>query len=145
MTRFFRYLLLACALLAPLVARAQTLTIHNDVQTVATLTSTTATLTGKAELHVTGTGDPIVGCAIHLNSVDAWFYMENIKPSVVASTFMGRIFVNGAAAVNGTNVRVVQYEMGAVVIPHGPGFSPLEVFDGKYFTGPSKADRRAHV
>ena len=127
--------LLAAFLFAPLLAVGQTLNISNDIQTVATLTNTTVTMTAKAELHVTGTGDPIPGCIVNLNSADAWFFMENLQPSVVASTFLSRMRVNGAVAVLDGNVRVVQYFLGAVVIPHAPGFAPMEVFDGKNFTG----------
>ena len=133
-----RWMLLPLLLCAPLLALGQTLNISNDVQTVATLTNTTVTMTAKAELHVTGTGDPIPGCIVNLNSADAWFFMDNLQPSVVASTFLSRVRVNGAVAVLDTNVRVVQYFLGAVVIPHAPGFAPMEVFDGKNFTGPSK-------
>ncbi len=140
-TRRFRAFvrpLLAILCFVPLLAAGQTLNITNDVQSVATLTNTTATLTGKAELHVTGTGDPIPGCVIHLNSPDAWLFMDNIAPSVVASTFVSRMRVSGANAVLDTNVRVVQFAMGTVVIPHAPDFSPMTVFDGKMFAGPSK-------
>lgn len=133
-----RWLMLPLLLCAPLLAVGQTLTISNDIQTVATLTTTTVTMTAKAELHVTGTGDPIPGCIVNLNSADAWFFMDNLQPSVVASTFLSRVRVNGAAAVLDANVRVVQYFLGTVVIPHAPSFAPMEVFDGKNFTGPSK-------
>ena len=95
-------------------------------------------MTAKAELHVTGTGDLIPGCIVNLNSADAWFFLDNLQPSVVASAFLSRVRVGGAAAVLDANVRVVQYFLGAVVIPHAPGFAPMEVFDGKNFTGPSK-------
>ncbi len=43
-----------------------------------------------------------------------------------------------ANAVLNSNVRVVQFAQGAVVIPHAPDFAPLEVFDGRHFTGPSR-------
>ncbi|HEV7951618.1 MAG TPA: hypothetical protein VGP24_17790, partial [Glaciihabitans sp.] len=122
----------------PLLASGQTLNVTNDVRKFATLPDTVATLSGKAELHVSNAGDPIAGSVIHLNSPDAWFFLTNIAPSRVVSTFLGRVRVNGAAAMTDTNVRVVQYEMGSVVIPHAPSFSPMEVFDGKAFTGPSK-------
>jgi hypothetical protein len=39
----------------PLIAAGQTLNINNDVQTYATLTNTAVTLSGKAELRITGT------------------------------------------------------------------------------------------
>lgn len=132
-----RWLFALCCFL-PLLASGQTLNLNNDVQKFATLANTTATLTGKAELHVSNAADPIAGSVIHLNSPDAWLFLTNIAPSRVVSTFLSRVRVNGAAAVLDSNVRVVQYEMGAVVIPHGPDFSPMEVFDGRSFTGPSK-------
>ena len=137
LTRLRKVVLVFCALI-PLSGTAQTLAINNDVQRLATLASTTVTMTGKSELHLTGTGDPMVGSLINLNSTDAWFFLDNIVPSKMASTFLGRVKVNGAAAVLDTNVRVVQYGMGAVVIPHTPVFTPMEVFDGKCFGGISK-------
>ena len=122
---FARCAAFAFLCLLPLIASAQTLNINNDVQTYTTLSNTVVTMTGRAELRITGTGDPIPGCTIHLNSPDAWFYMTNILPSTVSSTFLSRVRVNGGNAVLDTNVRIVQYAMGAVVIPHAPSFTPL--------------------
>lgn len=116
----------------------QTLTVADDVRTVTSLASgTVATLTGRAELHVTGTGDPIPSATINLNSADAWFFLDNIRPATVTSTFLPRIKVGGASAISGTNVRVVEFGMGTVVIPHPPSFQPLQVFSGPCFTGSS--------
>src|SRR4051812_2249030 len=129
MRPFVRFLLL----LFPLIARGQTLTVDNDVQTYASLSNTVVTMTGRSGLHITGTGDPISGSTFNLNSPDAWLYLDNILPSTVSSAFLSRVRVNGAAAVNDTNVRLTQFGLGAVVIPHSPAYTPLEVFDGKYF------------
>lgn len=118
-------------------ARTQTLNLSDAAQTVAGLTNTTVTMTNRAALYVTGTGDPIPGCVIHLNSPDAWAYFPNLTPSSVNSTLLGRCRVNGATAAIGANARVVQHGMGTVVIPHGDAFQPLEVFSGRYFTGSS--------
>ncbi len=141
MTR--RSFLIRCALLAllcclPLLASGQTLNIANDSQTYTTLTNTTVTMSGRAELKITGTGDPIPGCTINLTSPDAWFYLTNIQPATVSSTFLSRVRVNGASAVLDGNVRIVQHGTGAVVVPHAPTFSPLEVFNAQYFAGTSK-------
>jgi hypothetical protein len=95
-------------------------------------------MSGRAELRITGTGDPIPGTVIHLNSLDAWVLMTGLAPSQVASAFLSRVRVNGANAVLDSNARVAQYGQGAIIIPHTPSFSPLEVFDGRYFTGPSR-------
>jgi hypothetical protein len=133
-----RIAILAWLFLFPMLTAAQTLDVHDAVRFYATLSNTTVTMTGRAELRITGAGDPIAGSVIHLNSPDAWLLMTGIAPSQVAATFLSRVRVNGANAVLDSNVRVVQHAQGAVVIPQAPDFSPLEVFDGRHFTGPSK-------
>ncbi len=117
---------------------AQTLDLPDQVATYGALYNTTVTLAGRAELRVTGTGDPIRGSVINLNSPDAWLVMRSFPPSQVVSAFLDRVRVNGARAALDTNVRVAQYAQGTVVIAQGPLFSPLEVYDGRFFTGPSK-------
>ena len=120
-----------------LAAAAQTLTITNGIHTYTALTNLTVTMTGRSELWVTATNSPLSGCVIHLNSADAWLFLPGIKPSLVASTYLGQIRVSGAAAVSGSNVRIVEHAMGAVVIPHPPSYQPLQVFSGTNFTGSS--------
>lgn len=131
-------LALACALLS--LAQSgfgQTIAIAEGVQTYETLTNTTVTMTGKSELRVTSASTPISGCQIHLNSSDAWLLLSNIRPSVVNSSYLGQIRVNGAAATLNTNCRIVQHGDGTMVIPQSSSFAPLQVFTGKYFTGTS--------
>ncbi len=128
----------AALFLVPLAAGGQSLAIQGGVVTHLGLTNTTVTMTGRAELRITGAGDPLPGCVIHLNSPDAWLLLSGIAPSQVASTFLSRVRVNGATAARDVNARVVQFAQGAVVIPQAPDFSPLEVFDGRHFTGPSR-------
>ncbi len=115
----------------------QTLAIHNDIQTYASLPGTTVTLTGRSELRITGASSPIAGSVIHLNSTDSWLFMTNIRPSVVSSTYLSQIRVNGAAAAINTNCRIVQHVDGSVVIPHSSGFSPMQVYAGRQFMGSS--------
>ena len=120
-------------------ASTAVLALHDQTQTSATLSSTTVTMTGRSELFVTGSSTPLAGSVIHLNSADAWLFLPAIRPSVVNSTLLGQVFVNGSAAVSGSNVRVVQYGTGTVVIPHGPSFQPLQGFTGPNFTGSSRS------
>ncbi|MES2570877.1 MAG: glycosyl hydrolase, partial [Verrucomicrobiota bacterium] len=136
--RIFAGWLIALALMLPRIAGGQTLTVQDDVRRFDTLANNIVVLDGKAELHFSGTGDPMPGCTIHLNSPDAWLFLHRILPSQVVSTFLGRIKVDGSAALLDSNVRVVQHENGAVVIPHGAGYSPMEVFEGKQFAGISR-------
>ena len=131
--------LLLVVALFPQAVSAQ-IVITNGVQTYSTLTSTTVTMSNRCELRVTSATTPLSGCTINLNSSDAWLFLTGIKPSVVASTYLGQVFVSGAAAVADSNVRVVQYgQSGAVVIPQPPSFQPLTAFSGPHFTGTSAA------
>jgi hypothetical protein len=136
-TRTTKSLILTALILGPLMGVGQTLTITNGIQTYTALTNTTVNMTGRSELHVTATNNPIPGCLINLNSSDAWFFMDNLQPASVVSSYLGQITVNGAAAVVDNNVRVVEYAMGAVVIPQAPSYLPLQVFSGSQFTGSS--------
>jgi autotransporter-associated beta strand protein len=130
-------LTLAVIVLFPLLTTGQTLTLTNGTTTYVALTNTTVTMTGRTELKITAASNPIPGCLIHLNSSTAWFFLPNIRPSTVISTYLGQLRVNGANAIADSNVRVVPYAMGTVVIPHAPSFLPLQVFSGQNFLGAS--------
>ncbi|RYD23900.1 MAG: hypothetical protein EOP88_02380, partial [Verrucomicrobiaceae bacterium] len=130
----------AVCLLAALSAgsQAQTLTVADSVQSYGTLTNTAVTVSGRSELHITGTNNPIAGSTINLTSHDSWLWFDKIRPATVNSSYMGQIKVNGANAVHGTNVRIVQYGMGTVVTPYTSGEQPLETFTDPGFSGASK-------
>jgi Concanavalin A-like lectin/glucanases superfamily/Glycosyl hydrolase catalytic core/Putative Ig domain len=115
----------------------QALTLDQEKASYATITSDTITLTGHSELTITGTGDPIPGCTVNLNSEDSWVFFKSVSPSSVVSTLLSRFKVNGATAVVDSNVRVVQYLSGAVVIPQASDYRPLQVFTGTQMTGTS--------
>ncbi len=71
-----------------------------------------------------------------MNSADAWLFLPGVKPSLVASTYLQQMQVNGVAAGAESNVRVVQYgQNGAVMIPQSPTFQPLTVFSQAQFGG----------
>ena len=121
----------------PLLAMAQTV-ITNGVQTYATLSGVTVTMSNRCELRVTSATAPLTSCTINLNSPDAWLFLTGVKPSVVASTYLSQIKITNGAAVADSNCRVVQYgQNGAVVIPQSSTFQPLTVFGGAHFTGAS--------
>jgi autotransporter-associated beta strand protein len=85
---------------------------------------------------VTNSTTPLSGCTINLNSIDAWLFLTGVKPSMVASTYLGQIKINNAGAVADSNCRVVQYgQNGAVVIPQPSSFQPLTVFTEAEFMG----------
>ena len=111
-------------------APAQSLFFTNGVQTWLSLTNTTVTMSNRCELRITDANNPIPGCVIHLNSPDAFFVLQNVRPSVVAASYLSQLRVNGVPAVADNNCRVVQYGVGAVVIPHAASFQPFQVFEG---------------
>lgn len=134
-----RALLLLLATFGSLaLERLPALTLENDLQTRAVITGTTVTLTGHSELHLTNSGDPIPGCIIHLNDENSWLFLHAVKPSATVASLLSRVRVNGAAAVNGSNVRVTSYGDGSVVIPHAPTFQPLEVYLNSRLVGESR-------
>jgi len=129
-------LVLALATGRPGLAAAQTIDITGGVQKYASLSGTTANLSGICELWVTNSATPLSGCLINLNSVDGWLFLPGVKPSAVVASYLGQIRVNGAAAVADNNLRVVQYgQNGAVVIPEPSTFQPLAVFTQPEFGG----------
>lgn len=130
---------LAFLLLFPLIAKADTLDINDGIHTYSSLTDTTVNMSGQSELHITDGTDPIPGCQINLNSSDSWFFLEQIKPSEVVSTYLSQVQVDGSPAVLNSNVRVVQYVSGAVVIPHSPSYTPLQIYSDFYFGGSSQS------
>jgi autotransporter-associated beta strand protein len=114
---------------------AQSLLLTNGVHTRFSITNTTITMSNYCELRVTDANNPIPGCFIHLNSPDAFFVLQNVRPSAVVANYLSQLRVNGAPAVADSNCRVVQYGVGAAVIPHAASFRPLQVFGGPHFTG----------
>jgi hypothetical protein len=119
-------------------AFAQSLFISESVRREASLTNTAVTVEGRGGLVITGTGDPLAGTTVNLDSADAWLLMTEFPPSQVSASFLSRVHVQGAPATAGVNVRVVQYGEGAIVVPQGDDFVPLEVFNERYFVGSPK-------
>ena len=119
--------------LSPAPTPMSSLTITNGVQKYASLANTAVTLSNKCELWVTNSVMPLSNNVINLNSVDAWLFLPNVKPS---SLPLNQILVNGAAVAEDFNCRAVQYgQNGTVVIPQASNFQPLTVYTGAEFTG----------
>jgi hypothetical protein len=119
-----------------------TLTLVSGVRTVSSLSNTIATLTGRCELRLTATNNPLPGSLIHLNSADVSVVFQNLKPSVVVASYLARLRINGAVAIADGNCRVVPYGVGTIILPHAPAWSPLQIFSGPHFTGTAVALNR---
>jgi len=132
--------LLACAAFAtaslvPSAATAQD-PFGPAVQTSATVTNRALTLAGKTDLHITAAQAPIANSSINLTSPDAWLFLDNIPPSI-SSTLLASIRINGQPAIPGANCRLAQYGPGSVIIPQGPAFPAMTVYNGQSQTGSS--------
>ncbi|MBN2063379.1 MAG: hypothetical protein JW745_01155 [Sedimentisphaerales bacterium] len=108
--------------------------ISDASQTYSNLNNYNVTMTGNSELHLTA-ANPLTSSTINLNSSDSWLFLEYVKPSVAISNYLSQVKVNGANAINNSNVRVTQYINGAVIIPHSPSFKPLEVHNSYNCSG----------
>jgi hypothetical protein len=106
-----------------------------QIKSVETLTNQVVSIPAAAELHITGTGDPIKGSTFFFKACDGWLILDKIAPSKVASDFIERMWVNGAKAELDRNVRVVQHGAGTVVIPQAPDFAAMTIFEGKSAAG----------
>ncbi|MEX1117032.1 MAG: glycosyl hydrolase [Akkermansiaceae bacterium] len=123
---------------AALLSHGQTITIPDgDYQGHSSLANTTVTMTGRSELRLTASTTTLSGCTIHMNSTEAFIRFTDVVPSVVQSTYLSQLRVNGAQATLNSNCRIVQFGEGSVVISQPANFSPLQVFTEKYFTGSS--------
>ncbi len=87
-------------------------------------------LSGKVQYHITTAGDPLPGSKVDLRSPDAWLFFDHIRPSVFKERYLSRITVRGGAAIVDSNVRLVQYLQGCVVMAQGAGYRPLTVYAG---------------
>ncbi|MBN1517303.1 hypothetical protein JXA32_12140 [Candidatus Sumerlaeota bacterium] len=137
-TRVKSLLAILFLVMSPIIALGQTtLNITDDVITYSSLTDTTVNMSGRSELHITAAATPLTSCEVNLDSLNSWLFLEQIKPSVAVSTYLSQVNVSGAAAALNTNVRVVQYADGAVVIPQASTYQPLQVFTEENFMGDS--------
>ena len=124
---------IACALLLAfgLTANAaNTITKVNQVSTEVTLSEnvdyviTSATpFTSEGKVNIT-------------NTEHAVLIIQSIRPSIVISDHLkGRIFINGAQALNGQNCQVKMYAQGAIIMPYDKNIKPLTVYSEKNFEG----------
>ena len=108
----------------------QTVTLTGTSVQVPTSFNTDFIVPGKTDVHFYGANTPYSNSSIALNTNDSWLFFDNIQPSKVVSNWLSTVTINGAAAVNNSNVRIAAYKNGTAVIPNGnlTSSSPLQVF-----------------
>ena len=94
------------------------------------------------DYHVLST-TPFSGMGgINLSGRTSWLVFDNVRPSKVASTYLSKVTIDGARAVNGQNCRVEIWLRGAVVIPT-PSEAPFVATtdNGTFSVGLASGDR----
>jgi hypothetical protein len=102
--------------------------LSNIKQRVSAIQNRIIELSGKCELHITSSTNPMPGSSINLKSQDVWLYFDSIKPQEVFNKYLGQILINGSAASVDVNMRLVQYYQGAVVISQPSTYKPLAIY-----------------
>lgn len=148
----FQVLLLCCSFfLSWAVNAADYLNLDNaGVVTYTELSSTIVTISGKTELHITGS-TPLINSTVDMQSDDSWLYLDAVKPSAAIEKYIKTkaVTINGKSIVLklGTdndnanqNARIAVYKQGSVIIPNGnlSDNNALQVFTGPDFGGNSK-------
>ncbi|MDD3078451.1 MAG: glycosyl hydrolase [Paludibacter sp.] len=114
-----------------------TVNVAEGTITVSFYTDKEVILDNKTDLHITNTTTPLSNSIVKLNTQNSWLFFDNIRPQSVINNLLQYVYVNGNAAVNNSNCRVVIYKQGTVVIPQGVATKPLTVYSGQNYTGDS--------
>ena len=98
---------------------------ENSKTTVAKVTEG-VTLMTDVDYIITDADEPFgTDGSVNIVSTDhAVLIFRNIKPSVIIKNHLGKVFVNGEPAIDGTNCQVRMYAQGAIVFPYPKDFKP---------------------
>ncbi|MDP4227902.1 MAG: glycosyl hydrolase, partial [Bacteroidota bacterium] len=105
--------------------------------TINTLFNRIWELYGKSEIRINGSSNPISGSVLNLHDANVWLYFDSIKPQVIKDKYLGQILIDGDIAVVDSNIRLVQYYNGSVLISQSSSFQPLTVYSAENITGSS--------
>lgn len=108
-----------------------------ETQSVVSIENENKDLGGIVDMHLTGE-IPLKNASVNLISQDAWLFFDNIRPSEVIEKYASMVKISGKALEPGVNARVDVYLHGAVVIPQGTEYEPLQVFTGENYSEESR-------
>ena len=128
-------------LITMLLAVMHTLTAANTTTTVSQVT-TAVTVSDDVDYVISSTSPFSGSGSVNIaNTEHAVVIIQNVRASEVISNWLsGRVYVNGAQAVNGSNCEVRMYAQGAIVLPYTAADQPLTVYSGQNFSGTSCSD-----
>ncbi len=113
--------------------------LNNYNATVTSFQNRIVNIGGASNITVNDNLNPLTGSILNLTSQDVWLYFPNIRPSRFSSKYMGNLLINGAEAIANSNVRVVQYLQGTMVISQPSSYQGLTVYSDINTTGTSKS------
>lgn len=111
----------------------------NETQTAGSVNST-VNITTAIDYKVTSTTPFTSRGSVNIAHDDAVLILANVKPSVVISSWLKYVKINGEPAVNGVNCQVKMYGSGAIILPYGDSLQPLTCFTEPGFAGNSCKD-----
>jgi hypothetical protein len=111
--------------------------ISNSTETMEFVGAHNYNLQGTINWNITDETNPFRGSLLNIKSNDVWLYFNNIKPSVFNNDYLKHILINGSEAIEGVNIRIVQYVEGTVVISHSADYKPVEIFTEEGLSGSS--------
>ncbi len=107
---------------------------QNSTTTKSQVTST-VNITTAIDYKITGSTPFTTSGSVNIANDNATLILAGVRPSVVISSWLPYIKINGSAAVNGTNCQVKIYGDGTIIMPHGDSFYPLVAYQGNDWTG----------
>lgn len=95
------------------------------------------TISGSCNITINDGINPLQGSILNLTSQDVWLYFPEIRPSQFVSKHLGNILVNGAEAMANSNLRVVQYQSGTMVVSQSSQYQGLTAYADVNLAGSS--------
>ena len=134
MKRFYISLILLFSIMVCAVAKNSTTTNGNQITSNVTVAANTDyVLTRTTSLFSSGKYINIPSASMEHSTI----IFKSIKPSVVKSTWLSYVRINGTTASDGTNCQVKMYGAGTIIMPYSSSFQPLTCYTGTDFTGSS--------
>lgn len=120
----------ALLLSGSVIARNQITTVAQVNESVVIDTEIDYVISGETPFGTMG--------SVNITSTEhAVVIIEKVRPSDVIKNLMSHIFINGEAAIDGTNCQVRMFNRGAIILPYDKNFKPLTCFTEENFGGDS--------
>ena len=114
------------------------ITLDSSIIMTGKVTAPSIVVKGKSELHLYEESPLTPNTVINMVGDEAWVFFHQLTPVQVTERYVKQLKVNGFAAIASSNLRIVEYYGGTVVIPQPPSFKAMYLYSGTNLTGTSK-------